>query len=213
MDPPDNGNDSDCTPNDELLNTDEADEAEGDGNLEGETVTTESTDSNTKESAKKTPTKPKRSKEEKAQAKERMLVWARGLQLRDVVLTQNGDDVDTLGPRKWSDLTMQVKEAFMKANNISKYQTLRLASQLGMNVANHINLQGFKDKTRTTLRSTSKSKRAKPDCVTFDGTLYRAINVIILKKDLYIQSKDSIMIEKTRIRGIRSQLLGRLFIC
>jgi hypothetical protein len=177
MDLPVNGNNSDCSPNDELLNTDETDDVEGDGNLEGETVTTESTDANTKESAKKTPAKPKLSKEEKAQAKERMLVWARGLQLRDVVLTQNGEDVDTLGPRKWSDLTMHVKEAFMKANNISKSQTLRLASQLGMNVANHINSQGFKYTIRTTLRSTSKSKHVKPDCVTIDGTLYQAINV------------------------------------
>ena len=99
-----------------------------------------------------------------------MLIWARGLQLKDVVLTQDGEDVDTLGPRKWSELTAMVKEAFMKANNISKSQTLRLASQLGKNVANHINSQGFKDKIKTTLRTTSKSKRTKPDSVTMDGT-------------------------------------------
>ena len=61
----------------------------------------------------------------------------------------------------------------MKANNISNSQTLRLASQLGMNVTNHINSQGFKDTIRTTLRSMSKSKHVKPDCVTIDGTLYR----------------------------------------
>ena len=79
----------------------------------------------------------------------------------------------------------------MKVNNISKSQTLRLATQLGKNVVNRINLQGFKDKIKTTLRTMPKSKRTKPDCVTMDGTLYWAINVIILKKELYIQTKDS----------------------
>lgn len=180
--------DSDYCPNDDTLNTDGADGVEGDDDLEEESTTT---DVNTKEGEQKPPSKPKLSKEEKAQAKERMLIWARGMQLRDVVLTQNGEDVDTLGPRKWSELTMQVKEAFMKANNISKSQTLRLASQLGMNVANHINSQGYKDKVKSTLRTASKNKRAKPDCVTYDGTYYRAINVIILKKELYILTKDS----------------------
>ena len=115
MDPHDNGNDSDHTPSAELLNTEEAAAVEGDGNLEGETAaTTESIHADSRGSAEKTPAKPKLSKAEKGQAKERMLIWARGLQLKDVVLTQDGEDVDTLGPRKWSELNAMVKEAFMK---------------------------------------------------------------------------------------------------
>jgi hypothetical protein len=187
------GDESDHTPRAEILDNDEAATVEGGYlNPEGETVaTTDSIDGISKGSVDKAPAKPKRSKAEKEEAKERMLIWARGLKVQDVVLTKDGEDVDTVGPRKWAELSAAVKEAFMKANNISKSQSLRLSSQLGKNVANHINSQGFKDKIKTTLRSTSKSKRTKPNCVTMDGTLYRAINVIILKKELYVQTKDS----------------------
>ena len=40
---------------------------------------------------------------------ERQLTWARGLTLQDVTLTNNKQDVDTLGPLKWSTLKMKVK--------------------------------------------------------------------------------------------------------
>ena len=39
------------------------------------------------------------------------------MKLRDVFLTREGGDVETLGPMKWTDLPAEVRKIFMKANN------------------------------------------------------------------------------------------------
>ena len=49
---------------------------------------------------------------------ERQLTWAHGLTLLDITLTKDKQDVDTLGPLKWSALKIKVKEAFLKADKI-----------------------------------------------------------------------------------------------
>ena len=53
-----------------------------------------------------------------------MATWAQGMKLRDVILTREGDDVETLGPMKWTDLPADVRKIFMKANNIKLSQSL-----------------------------------------------------------------------------------------
>ena len=62
---------------------------------------------------------------------ENQLVWARGLTIKDVTLTKDGDDVDTLGPIQWSNLEMKVKEALMKVkeafNKTKKLPELRIS--------------------------------------------------------------------------------------
>ena len=55
------------------------------------------------------------SKAAKEAEKEQLVSWAKGLMLEDVVLTKEGDDVETLGECKWSDLKGYVKMAFISA--------------------------------------------------------------------------------------------------
>jgi hypothetical protein len=120
---------------------------------------------------------------------ERQLTWARGLTLQDVTLTNNKQDVDTLGPLKWSTLKMKVKEAFLKANKIQIAQLLRSSENLGKNVANHINSNGYKDVIKAPLRK--KNASSKPDCIKKDGTLYRCVNVIMSKRNEFMELKKS----------------------
>ena len=101
---------------------------------------------------------------------EHQLVWACGLTLQDVALTKDEQDVDSLGPLKWSALKMNVKEAYIKANKVPKAQHLCSSMNLGKNVANHINSNGYKDVIKAPLRK--KNASSKPDCIKKDGTLY-----------------------------------------
>jgi hypothetical protein len=57
-------------------------------------------------------------RDEKARKKNQLATWLQGMKLRDVILTREGDDVETLGPMKWTDLSAEVRKIFMKANNI-----------------------------------------------------------------------------------------------
>jgi hypothetical protein len=86
-----------------------------------------------------------------AEKLEQQLAWARGLTINDVTLMKDRDDVDTLGPMQWSPLKLKVKEAFIKANKITRAQNLRSSESLGKNVANHINAQGFKEAIKAPL--------------------------------------------------------------
>ena len=109
--------------------------------------------------------KPRKSdvRAKNAEKLERQLAWARGLTIDDVTLKKDGDDVGTLGPMQWSALKLKVKEAFIKANKITRAQNLRSSESLGKNVANHIIAQGFKEAIKAPLRQ--KNSSAKPDCI------------------------------------------------
>ena len=132
---------------------------------------------------------PKMSKEDKLQKKEQMLNWARGMTLNNVVLNIKRDDVESLGPRKWCDLSGELKKEFIKKNKIQLSQAFRNAADLGKNVANHMNAKSFKEQIKAPLKS--KSPATKPLCITKDGTLFRIINTIIRNKECYIETKNS----------------------
>jgi len=51
-----------------------------------------------------------------------MVEWASKLTLKDVVLTKDGIDVETLGVQKWADLTCYIKQAFLQSNNIAIHE-------------------------------------------------------------------------------------------
>jgi len=51
--------------------------------------------------------------------KARLVEWASALTIKDVVLTKEGLDVETLGVWKWSELKCYVKQAFLQANKIA----------------------------------------------------------------------------------------------
>ena len=53
---------------------------------------------------------PKVSKEDKLKKKEQMMNWARGMTLENVVLNTSQDDVESLGPRKWCDMSADLKK-------------------------------------------------------------------------------------------------------
>ena len=110
--------------------------------------------------------------------------------MTDVVLTEKGDDVETFGVHKWSDLKAYVMTAFLTANNIPIAQDLRLGKDLGKNVANEINCTGYKQKMKVT-RSKKRGGTSKPECIKNDGTLYRVINVMIRKKEQVIIIKEA----------------------
>jgi hypothetical protein len=63
--------------------------------------------------------------------KERLINWAKGLTLEDVVLTKEGDDSETLGACKWSDLKGYTKMAFITVHKISIAQAFRFTPILG----------------------------------------------------------------------------------
>ena len=50
--------------------------------------------------------------------KAQLVEWASSLTLKDVVLTKDCIDVETLGVRKWSDLMCYVKQAFLQAKKL-----------------------------------------------------------------------------------------------
>ena len=131
----------------------------------------------------------KLSKEDKVKKKEQMLNWARGMTLENVVLNSAGDDVDSLGPKKWCELSAEVKKEFLKKNKIQLSQSFRNAPDLGKNVANHMKAASFKDLIKAPLKS--KSPTTKPSCITEDGTLFRIINTIIRNKECYIETKNA----------------------
>ena len=102
--------------------------------------------------------------------------------MEDVVLTEEGDDTETLGVCKWSDLKGYVKMAFITPHKIPIAQAFRLTRNLGKNVANEINCSKYKQKIKGS-RSKKKSATAKPDCIKVDGTLCRTVNVMIRNKE------------------------------
>ncbi|KAL3776539.1 hypothetical protein HJC23_004745 [Cyclotella cryptica] len=87
-------------------------------------------------------------KMEREAEKEILINWAKGLKLTDVVLTDKGDDVETLGVCKWSNLKAYALTAFLNANNIPIAQDLRLGKDLGKNVTYEINYTGYKQKMK-----------------------------------------------------------------
>lgn len=130
------------------------------------------------------------SKEEKAEQKKHQIQWAEGLTINDIVLTDNGLDVHTLGGKEWNKLNGEVKRAFMKKNAISQPQSMRLVSQLGNVVSNHINAQGYKNNLTASHRR-SRSAATKPTCITKEGTLFRVVNTIAELKDDYKETNSS----------------------
>ncbi len=64
------------------------------------------------------------------------------------MLTKEGDDVETLGVRKWSNLKGYVKMAFISAQKIPIAQAFRLTQDLGKNMANEINCSWYKQKLK-----------------------------------------------------------------
>jgi hypothetical protein len=132
---------------------------------------------------------PKVSKEDKLQKKEQMLNWARGMTLDNVVSNTKQDDVESLGPRKWCDLSAELKKEFIKKNKIQLSQAFRNAADLGKNVTNHMNTKSFKEQIKAPLKS--KSPATKPLCITEDGTLFHIINTIIRNKECNTKTKNS----------------------
>jgi hypothetical protein len=112
------------------------------------------------------------------------------LTLKDVVLTKEGLDVETLGVRKWSELKCYVKQALLQANKTAIAQAHRKNKDLGKNVANKINCKGYKHKIKSSLAK-KHSPTTTPDFIKVDGTLYRMVNVIIREKEQYIALKES----------------------
>ena len=157
------------TPNTSAADTSDLDDGEG---IDPAPPTTGMTDE-AKKAAKKA---------ERWAEKERLINWAKGLKLTDVVLTKEGDDVETLGVRKWTDLKVYVMTAFINASKIPIAQELRQGKDLGKNVANEINCTGYKQNVKAS-RNKKKGGTAKPVCIKSDGTLYRAINVMMRKKE------------------------------
>jgi hypothetical protein len=60
------------------------------------------------------------------------------------------------------------KRGILKANKITRAQNLHSSENLGKNVANHINAQGFKEAVKAPLRT--KNLSTKPDYIEKDGT-------------------------------------------
>jgi len=120
-------------------------------------------------------------RDEKARKKNQMATWVQDMKLRDVILTREGDDVETLGPMKCTDLPAEVHKIFMKANNIKLSHSLQKSSELVRNVANHMKAPDLKDQSK----GPTKQKIAgavKPTCITKDGNLFQVANNIIQKK-------------------------------
>ena len=68
-----------------------------------------------------------------------LVEWASSLTLKDVVLTKEGIDVETLGVSNWSDPKCYVKQAFLQTNKVAIAQAHRKNNDLGKNVANERN--------------------------------------------------------------------------
>jgi hypothetical protein len=122
--------------------------------------------------------------------KAKLIEWASSLTIKDVVLTKDGLDVETLGVRMWSELKCYVKLAFIQANKIAIAQAHRKNNDLGKNVANEISCRGYKHKIKSSLAK-KQSSTTKPDVIKVDGTLFRMVNVIIRGKEQYIALKES----------------------
>jgi hypothetical protein len=103
--------------------------------------------------------------------KDRLVEWASSLTLKDVVITKDGIDVETLGVHKWSDLKCYVKQAFLQDNKIAIAQAHCKNNDLGKNVANEINCKGYKHKIKSSLAK-KHSATTKPDCIKVDGMLF-----------------------------------------
>ena len=50
--------------------------------------------------------------------KQRQIAWAKSMKADHINLTTDGGDGDDLGPRKWSELPIDVKKAFIKETKI-----------------------------------------------------------------------------------------------
>jgi hypothetical protein len=111
------------------------------------------------------------SKAAKEAKKDQLVSWAKELTLEDVVLTKEGDDAETLGVGKWSDLKGYVKMAFISARKIPIAQAFRLTQDLGKNVANEINCSRYKQKLKAS-RSKYKAAATKPDCIKWNSLLH-----------------------------------------
>ena len=83
--------------------------------------------------------------------KAKLIEWASSLTIKDVVLTKDSLDVETLGVCKWSELKCYIKLAFIQANKIAIAQAHRKNNELGKNVANEINSKGYKHKIKSSL--------------------------------------------------------------
>lgn len=106
------------------------------------------------------------------------------------MLTKDGDDLETLGVRRWADLKGYIKTAFLNANKIAVAQAHRKAGDLGKNVANEMNCKGYKHQLKAA-HAKKQSGKSKPDCITVDGTIYRTVNVILRQKEQFMKIKES----------------------
>ena len=102
---------------------------------------------------------PKQSKEDKEKKKDQILNWARGMRIENVVLNTARDDVYSLGPKKWCELSAEVKKEFLKKNKIQLSQSFRNAPDLGKNVANHMKAVSFKKSITAPLKSKSPATK------------------------------------------------------
>ena len=55
-----------------------------------------------------------------AQERERLLSWASGMTLDNIIINVGNSDVDTIGSRLWIELTVEVHKAFILGNNMKK---------------------------------------------------------------------------------------------
>lgn len=130
--------------------------------------------------------KPSKSKE----ATQQIITWVQSLNTSHIVLTQDGNTVQSIGGKEWSELPSDAMKAFIKTNKISMPNDKRRKNLLGECVANHMKAGKYKNNLTDANRKKS-SAITKPACITEDGTLYRICNTIIEKKDDFIATKDS----------------------
>ena len=67
-----------------------------------------------------------------AEKKKKQIEWAKRMTIDQVTFTADGDNVESLGSRKWMELSVNVTKAFMKQNNITSAQNLRSKGDLGI---------------------------------------------------------------------------------
>jgi hypothetical protein len=73
------------------------------------------------------------------------------MRLENVVLNTVRYDMDSLGPKKWCDLSAEMKKEFLKEKKIQLSQSFQNSPDLGKNIANHMKAASFKEQIKAPL--------------------------------------------------------------
>ena len=121
--------------------------------------------------------------------RDNLLNWAVNLKLEHVILTDDKNDIESIGGKEWKKRTLVIKRAFIGANGIKIPHKLRTSKDVGEIVAQQICAKSQRD--IMVPQKKKKSASTKPKCLTRDGTLYRVINTISECKDSFIETKNA----------------------